>query len=467
MEAISIENELRDVVSRIIIQVNLATKQGKFDVNLTLEDALIPILKEVYQLPKLINLNSKQKNFPGIDLGDEYDRIAFQVTSTTNIEKVKKSLRVFLEQGFESNFDELYLLILTEKQKSYSQSAIDKITSDKFNFSVKSHIIDLSDLLATITSMRLTAQKRMLHEFKLILGDIDGYMQFTTLDQPEQKLLTTNLAEITFPDEIYVSEVAIDFKDTLERAKAELGFKKRKHNKKTLIKLAMVLNGSVFDGWAFHEGKLFTFVNPEYDERLQSLVDTGSIEQLNTTDLNQSEFVEYNNIFKELLKSSLKDEMSNFAINYNNSERCFYFLPVNEEDDFRKQDWIGKKKATRTVFEKKMNTKVTDKVLYFKHLSFDMSFYNIGIKWYCLIVPSWLFTYNRYKKSFYHEKHLSQQKRLDTSGTVRNLTRFIAYFLSEELTKSSSPFSISNLVQLECEYPDLNADDIMEDEDES
>lgn len=467
MEAISIENELRDVVSRIIIQVNLATKQGKIDVNLTLEDAIIPILKEVYQLPKLINLNAKQKNFPGIDLGDEYDRVAFQVTSTTNIEKVKKSLRVFLDQGFDSNFDELYLLILTEKQKSYSQSAIDKITTDKFNFSVKSNIIDLSDLLAEITSMRLTAQKRMLHEFKLILGDIDGYLQFTTLEQPEQKLLTTNLAEISFPDELYVSEVAIDFKDTLERAKAELGFNKRKHNKKILIKLAMVLNGPVFDGWAFHEGKLFTFVNPEYDERLLNLVDTGSIEKLNTIDLNQSEFVEYNNIFKELLKSSLKDEMSSFAINYNNSERCFYFLPFDEKDDFRKQDWVGKKKATRTVFEKKMNTKDIDKVLYFKHLSFEISFYNIGIKWYCLIVPSWLFTFNLYKKSYYHEKHLSQQKRLETSGTVRNLTRFIAYFLNEELTKIGSPFSISNLAQLECEYPDLNTDDVMENEDES
>ena len=86
----TVENELRGVVSRIIIQVNLATKQGRVDVNLALEDALIPILKEIYQLPKLINLNAKQKNFPGIDLGDEFDRVAFQITSTTNIDKVKK-----------------------------------------------------------------------------------------------------------------------------------------------------------------------------------------------------------------------------------------------------------------------------------------------------------------------------------------------------------------------------------------
>ncbi|MCG7548801.1 SMEK domain-containing protein [Pseudoalteromonas sp. Of7M-16] len=467
MEAISIENELREVVSRIITQVDLATKQGRLDVNLTLEDALIPILKEVFQLPRLVNLNAKQKNYPGIDLGDEHDRIAIQVTSTTNIEKVKKSIKVFLEHGFESNFDELIILVLSQKQKSYSQDAIDKVTGGKINFSAKSHIVDLSDVLAKITSMRLPAQKRMLHEFKLILGDIDGYIQFTNVDQPVQKLLTTNLAHITFPDEVFVAEVIVDFKDVLARAKAGLGFKKRRHNKKTLIKLAMVLNGSVFDGWVFHEGKIFSFINPEYDARLKSLVDPGTIEPLDTRDLTQSEFVEYTNVFKELMKNSLKDDLREMSINYHNIENNFYFLPKKEEDETRKIDWVGKKKATRTVFEKKMQTKDPSKVLYFKHLSFGMSFYNIGDDWYCLIVPNWLFTYNLHKKSYSHDKFLAKQKRLDTSGTVRNLTRFIVYFLGNELANVGSNFSISPLVQLECEYPDFDADDVMEDSDES
>lgn len=466
MQPASIENDLRDVVSRIIIQVNLATKQVRTDINLALEDALIPVLQEVYSLPKLVNLNAKQKNYPGIDLGDEFDRVAFQVTSTTNIEKVKKTLRVFLENGFESNFDELYLLILTEKQKSYSQEAIDKVQEDKFKFCVKSHIIDLSDLLAKITSMRLTAQKRMLHQFKLILGDIDGYMQFASLEQPEQKLLTTNLAKITFPDEVYVAEVDVDFKDVAKRAMAELELRKRPTNKKLLIKLSMVLNGSVFDGWAFHEGKLFTFVNPEHDERLRPLIDVGTIEKLDVLDLAQSDFVEYVNLFKELLKNNLKDEFQKLKVECNNRENYFYFLPIKDEEN-RREVWVGKKKATRTVFEKKMNTKDPSKVLYFKHLSFEITFSNIGDKWYCLIIPSWLYTYNLYKKSFYHDKYLSQQKRLDNSMSVRNQTRFIAYFLGNQLKVNNSSFIISNLLQIECDYPDLETDEIMEDSDES
>jgi hypothetical protein len=64
MRQLEVENQLRDVVSRILVQVELATSQGRTDINLALEDAFIPILKSVYNLPHLVNLNRKQKNFP-------------------------------------------------------------------------------------------------------------------------------------------------------------------------------------------------------------------------------------------------------------------------------------------------------------------------------------------------------------------------------------------------------------------
>ena len=92
MEQIEIENQLRDVVSRIITQVDLATDQGRTDTSLVLEDALIPILKSVFNLPNLVNLNKMQRNYPGIDLGDDHDRVSFQVTATTSLEKIKKTL---------------------------------------------------------------------------------------------------------------------------------------------------------------------------------------------------------------------------------------------------------------------------------------------------------------------------------------------------------------------------------------
>ena len=56
MKQVEIENQFREVVSRLITEIDLATKQGRLDVNLISEDAWIPILKEVYQCPNLMNL---------------------------------------------------------------------------------------------------------------------------------------------------------------------------------------------------------------------------------------------------------------------------------------------------------------------------------------------------------------------------------------------------------------------------
>jgi hypothetical protein len=117
MRQLEVENKLRDVVSRIIVQVDLATSQGRTDINLALEDAFIPILKSVFNLPNLINLNRKQKNFPGIDLGDDHDRVCFQVTSTTSLDKVKSTIQQFMDRAYYNSFDELFIIMLSKKPK--------------------------------------------------------------------------------------------------------------------------------------------------------------------------------------------------------------------------------------------------------------------------------------------------------------------------------------------------------------
>ena len=48
MDVLNVENELREVVARVVTQVELASKQGRLDINLAMEDAFIPILKELF-----------------------------------------------------------------------------------------------------------------------------------------------------------------------------------------------------------------------------------------------------------------------------------------------------------------------------------------------------------------------------------------------------------------------------------
>ena len=158
MKPIEIENKLREVVSRLIFEVKLSTNQNRQDVHLVSEDAWIPILKTVLQCPYLKNLNKEKKNFPGIDLGDFTNRVAIQVTSTTNIDKVKSTLKTFKEKNYKNSFDELFIFVLVDKQKSYSQEAIDKIFDNQIEFIANKHIIDPGDILEKLTSFRVGVQ---------------------------------------------------------------------------------------------------------------------------------------------------------------------------------------------------------------------------------------------------------------------------------------------------------------------
>jgi hypothetical protein len=79
---------------------------GQTDINRVMEDVLIPIFRELFNCPNLRNLNTAEhSNYPGIDLGDDTARIAFQVTASSDSEKVKETLRKFKPKAAISAFD--------------------------------------------------------------------------------------------------------------------------------------------------------------------------------------------------------------------------------------------------------------------------------------------------------------------------------------------------------------------------
>jgi len=425
---LEIENELRDVVSRIISQVDLSTKQGRLDINLSLEDALIPILKAAFNLPNLINLNRRQKNFPGIDLGDDHDRVAFQVTATTSLEKVKKTLTHFVSRQFFTTFDELYILMLTNKQASYSQAAIDQITNGAFEFSTKTHIIDLGDILSKVTGLRIPAQERVLTDFKLILGDINAYLDFNASDGHQSHILTSNLIPISPPETVYVAELLINEASVLAQAREQLNFKRNSCSKQSLVKMALLLSGVDSDSWVCFENRIFTFEDI-CNSGVRHIVDIGTIETLEAGDLSESVIDDNINIFKLLLNGYVRETLKPHNVVYDRRDKCYFFKPHNPDDEGRKEDWVGKKKSTRRVYEKIMSKKEPTRIAHHVHLSFELSFTQISEQWYALVVPSWLYTYDGSRKSRFHEDLLSKQKRLEFNQSVRNIVRFLAFYL--------------------------------------
>lgn len=88
-----------------------------YDLNRYLEDFLKAILNTVLGC-NLKNLNEERSNNPGLDLGDEKQGIAFQITSTKTSDKVNETLKKAADQ--KDTFPTIYVLIVGGKQGSYT-----------------------------------------------------------------------------------------------------------------------------------------------------------------------------------------------------------------------------------------------------------------------------------------------------------------------------------------------------------
>jgi len=148
-------------MSRFVAQIEGATAMSRTDINKVAETILIPLLAEVYGYTNLKNLNyTEDSNYPGIDLGDETARVAFQVTSTSDSDKVKHTLIQFVENKFYEKYDKLIIYILKKKQKSYSGSGYEKIIQGNFTFDKDKDIWDYRDILKEVANFQSVDKAR-------------------------------------------------------------------------------------------------------------------------------------------------------------------------------------------------------------------------------------------------------------------------------------------------------------------
>ncbi|MGL6151719.1 MAG: SMEK domain-containing protein [Aeromonas sobria] len=111
--------QIIDELSSVTEKVRNRAKLGLTDVHVHLEDFYREILNITLGI-KLRNLNQERKNSPGLDLGDEVEGVAFQITGTKNSKKVNKTLEKAAAQV--TKFPNIKILTLQNKQASYSIS---------------------------------------------------------------------------------------------------------------------------------------------------------------------------------------------------------------------------------------------------------------------------------------------------------------------------------------------------------
>ncbi|MFH1341497.1 MAG: SMEK domain-containing protein [Pseudomonadota bacterium] len=101
---------------------------------------------------QLKNINIVEQNARAIDLGDEGKRIAIQVTSTSEIAKIKHTHKGFVAGGLDAKYDRLVVLIIGEK-KNYREQVLGG--GGSFSMSLTDDVWDIPELLRTIGDLSL------------------------------------------------------------------------------------------------------------------------------------------------------------------------------------------------------------------------------------------------------------------------------------------------------------------------
>ena len=129
-------------------EVSILNAVNLYDINIIAEDFFPGLLNLIYGY-ELKNANHLEKNAPAIDLIDQKNRIAVQVTSDNSSTKIKHTIEEFNKSQAYHLYDRLVVLILTQKKK-YS-SNFD--TQGLFSFEKASDIWDVEKLIKDIREL--------------------------------------------------------------------------------------------------------------------------------------------------------------------------------------------------------------------------------------------------------------------------------------------------------------------------
>ena len=126
-----------------------SNKAGYFDINKDAEEFYRGLLNLFFGW-NLKNLNTeKDPNYEGVDLGDIEMRIAVQVTSENDSDKVHDSIKKFKNKSLREGYNELYVLMFKGKG-NFPKVTFAKTVGEAFVFNKPKHIIDHSDLCAKL-----------------------------------------------------------------------------------------------------------------------------------------------------------------------------------------------------------------------------------------------------------------------------------------------------------------------------
>lgn len=443
MKHLDLLNEFREVMAQLEKEVEAAAAMGHFDIHKASEGLVLGVLRELYGWRKLRNLNADEKaNYPGIDLADDEAGVAVQVTGTSNLEKVKATIETFVNHGLNVRYRRLIMYVLTRKQSSYSQDAIDRVAAGRISVKSADDIIDMRDVCAqasTVDPRQLAAAIEVARAY--MRGGAGAGLAEADFDPPSTSFerANLNLMEVYFPPRLYIA-------DLLQNG-GRLSTGRARNERKLIRQTLSDLNLRVPSDYEVSGGQLITF-HPLDDSQgpFSRLIDLGTV-----TPLRPSEFYGADDsrerIFKSLLRFALQQKLYKHRVMWMHEDGLFAFLPYEDAQLLREETWVGHKKSTRRVFERKINKNDPDKTFICKHFAFAADFLSNADRWYVALTPDWYFSYGEgYRRSRYADASLKWLKKKEVNRTVSDHFRFLSSWLTtldqEDLFASASGQSL-------------------------
>ncbi|WP_333624277.1 SMEK domain-containing protein [Sphingobacterium siyangense] len=142
------------IISRLTYlksKVELSNSINLTDVNIFSENFYRDFLNYVFGYD-LININIIEPNAAAIDLGDENQRLAIQVTSTSALKKTEKTVLSFISKMLYEKYDRLIILNITSKSRHRDKKVGE---SGKYELNTEDDIWDLSNLVKYINDLTL------------------------------------------------------------------------------------------------------------------------------------------------------------------------------------------------------------------------------------------------------------------------------------------------------------------------
>lgn len=185
-----------DSLSQLKLSITPRNRLGYTDLNIYCEDFFKEIINIIEEI-NLINLNQEKPNYPGIDLGDENARVAYQITTDKSTSKVKETLNNISSKDKEL-YDDFYIFIIGEKQGQYTLKNKYLAIANEIDFDKKENIIDLNYIYKKTTNLSLDNLEKVYSLIKRDLMRVQAELEIPNANDNYENSIYNHLEKRSF-----------------------------------------------------------------------------------------------------------------------------------------------------------------------------------------------------------------------------------------------------------------------------